>query len=247
MIYALIRVINELALPPLGPFALLIVAFLLRTRLRRASGALALLACVWMFAFSLPGTYRWLRSPWPNVPERIAPPYPPAEAIVVLGGGRYLDAPEYGGDTAGPSTLERLRYGAKLHRETGLPLLVSGGKQGDFGTRTEAEIMQEILATEYQLSAKWVENQSQDTRSNAEFSAQLLRKANITRIFLVTHEMHMARAQQEFEQQGLQVVPMTTGFSRPDATSIHLWIPSFYGLSLCRYWLQEKLAPLNPF
>ena len=51
-----------------------------------------------------------------------------AQAIVVLGGGRYRDAPEYGGDTVGEATLVRLRYAAKLHRETGLPLLVTGGK-----------------------------------------------------------------------------------------------------------------------
>src|SRR5580765_1139325 len=129
----LLRLITELVLPPIGPFVLLVMAFGLRLRQPRSSIVLALLACAWIGVFSLPGTYRWLRSPWPEHPSNISLPYPPAEAIVVLGGGRYLDAPEYGGDTAGPSTLERLRYGAKLGRETRLPILVSGGKPGGFG------------------------------------------------------------------------------------------------------------------
>ena len=40
------------------------------------------------------------------------------EAIVVLGGGRRAHAPEYEGETVSPATLERMRYGARLHRET---------------------------------------------------------------------------------------------------------------------------------
>ena len=50
-----------------------------------------------------------------------------AQAIVVLGGGLYFDTPEYGGDTVGGSTLERLRYAATIARKTNLPVLVTGG------------------------------------------------------------------------------------------------------------------------
>jgi uncharacterized SAM-binding protein YcdF (DUF218 family) len=246
MPYPLLRLIQELVLPPLGPFALLALAFFLRARLHRIGLALGLLAMAWMLVFSLPGTYRWLRSPWPELPERIAPPYPAADAIVVLGGGRYLGAPEYGGDTAGPSTLERVRYAAKLQRETGLPILVSGGKQGGFGSRSEAEIMQDILEGEYGLSVRWAEPDSGDTRENARNSANLLQADAIQRVLLVTHATHMPRAAQEFEDAGIHAVPMPIGFERPDETSIHLWIPSAYGLALNRTWLNEHLASLRP-
>jgi uncharacterized SAM-binding protein YcdF (DUF218 family) len=45
-------------------------------------------------------------------------PYPPiteaqlqqVQAIVILGGGTYYAAPEYGGDTVGRATLERICY-----------------------------------------------------------------------------------------------------------------------------------------
>lgn len=50
-----------------------------------------------------------------------------AQAIVVLGGGVNHDQPEFGGSSAASSTLERIRYAAYLHRETGLPIQVSGG------------------------------------------------------------------------------------------------------------------------
>ena len=48
-------------------------------------------------------------------------------AIVILGGGVRRHAAEYGGDTLGQLTLERVRYGARVARLTGLPVLVSGG------------------------------------------------------------------------------------------------------------------------
>jgi len=50
-----------------------------------------------------------------------------AQAIVVLGGGTRRNAPEYGGDTLGALTLERLRYGTVVARVTHLPMLLSGG------------------------------------------------------------------------------------------------------------------------
>lgn len=242
MPFVLLRIIQELVLPLLGPFVLLMLAFFLRRRLRRSSMVLGLAAMAWMFVFSMPGTYRWLRSPWPDLPAQIAAPYPPAEAIVVFGGGRYLHAPEYGGDTAGASTLERIRYAAKLHRETGLPILVSGGKQGGFGRRSEADIMREILESEYGLPVRWIEPESGETRENARNSAKLLRAEAIKRVLLVTHATQMPRAAQELESFEIHAVPMPTGFERPDETSTHLWVPSAYGLWLCRSWLQEQLA-----
>ena len=50
-----------------------------------------------------------------------------AEAIVILGGGTRRNAPEYGGDTLGRLTLERVRYGAQVAKLTALPVLVTGG------------------------------------------------------------------------------------------------------------------------
>jgi hypothetical protein len=43
------------------------------------------------------------------------------DAIVILGGGVRSEAIEYGGETLGRLTPERVRYGAHLTRQTGPP------------------------------------------------------------------------------------------------------------------------------
>ena len=48
-------------------------------------------------------------------------------AIIVLGGGREVLAPEYGLSSLTPEALERLRFGVWLGRETGIPVGFSGG------------------------------------------------------------------------------------------------------------------------
>ena len=45
----------------------------------------------------------------------------------MLSAGAYTGTIEYGGAPVSSTSLERLRYGARLHRLTGLPLLVTGG------------------------------------------------------------------------------------------------------------------------
>lgn len=138
-----------------------------------------------------------------------------AQAIVVLGGGRYREAPEYGGDTAGEPTLIRLRYAARLHRETRLPILVSGGTPEGAGL-SEGETMRRALGDEFAVPVRWVEGTSINTRENARHAAELLRAAGVTRILLVTHAWHMPRALAAFAPTGLAVVPAPTLFhSRP--------------------------------
>lgn len=248
MDHLLLRILSELLLPPFSPFLLLVLAFVLVVCNRRRTGVtLAVLAGMGMFVFSLVGVDNLARSPWPEVPERVAPPYPEADAIVVLGAGRYLEAPEYGGDTAAAGSLERVRYAAKLYRETQRPVLVSGGRPGGIGTRSEAEIMRDILEQEFQVPVSWVEDASEDTRQNAAHSARMLLAAGIRRIYLVTHGFHMDRAVDAFHAHGVHAVPMATGFVRPQALTALSWVPSFEGLARNRGWVYEALARLNPF
>jgi uncharacterized SAM-binding protein YcdF (DUF218 family) len=246
MAYTLQRILSELLLPPFGFTLLLFLGTLLCLRHRRTGLAIATTALLLQLATGIAALNPLLSGPPPPVPARVAPPYPPAEAIVVLGGGRYLDAPEYGGDTAGPSTLERARYAAKLHRETGLPILVSGGKPGNLGTRSEAEILRHLLEDEFGVPVRWVEDRSQETAENARYSAALLRRDGIATVMLVTHGHHMPRAHDAFAETGLAVVPMTTGFLRPEALTVFSWTPSAHGLWVNRVWLYETLAALKP-
>ena len=61
-----------------------------------------------------------------------------SQAIVLLPGGLYTNAAEYGGrDVASNNTLVRGRYVAWLHRRHGLPILVVGERAAP-SARTEA-------------------------------------------------------------------------------------------------------------
>ena len=72
---------------------------------------------------------------------------PGTTAIVVLGGGRDLLAPEYGSADLRPRSLERLRYGLWLQRETGVPVAFSGGVGWGAATgAAEADIAERIAA-----------------------------------------------------------------------------------------------------
>ena len=115
------------------------------------------------------------------------------------------------GDTVGYGTLERLRYGARLARQSRLPLLVTGG--APFGGRPEAEAMRETLEQDFGIKVRWVEAASRDTAENASLSAPMLKAAGITRIALVSHGWHLPRAIPLFEKQGLEVTPAPMAFS----------------------------------
>ena len=144
----------------------------------------------------------------------------PPTAIVILSAGRRTYAPEFGGQTADEITLERVRYGAKLARDTHLPVLVSGGAPQAEDVSL-AKIMADVLRTDYGIDAKWQESQSVNTAENAIYSADILKRAGIRRAVLVTHAWHMKRAYAAFAANGMAVVAAPTAFyGRPDDPSL---------------------------
>lgn len=125
----------------------------------------------------------------------------PRTAIVVLGGGRKLLAPEYGLSDLQPLSLDRLRFGLWLGRETGLPVMYSGGlAPGSEPGPTEAEIAARVAERDFGRALKWQEAESRDTRENANKSVALLQAQGIEHIVLVTHAYHMPRSQRNFER-----------------------------------------------
>lgn len=217
-------------LPPFNGLLLVLAGALLRRRWLVAAGL------VLLFVLSLPAVGDALLRGLEGEPLDLARPHG-AQAIVVLGGGRYRDAPEYGADTVNGYTLERLRYAARLQRQTGLPVLVSGG-QPDGGGLSEAEAMRRVLADEFGVPVRWVEGASDNTHDNATLSAALLRPDQVQRVLLVTHAWHLPRAQRAFERAGLAVVPAPTRFHREPLTARD-WLPTGYEASrlALREWL----------
>lgn len=153
-------------------------------------------------------TFPVLELPLPDNAKRRLP-----TAIVVLGAGRYTDAPEYGGDTVSRGALERLRYAAYLHRETGLPLLVTAGSP--HGERVpEAVLMQQALINDFRVPVRWVEPRARNTLEHATYVRAMLQPAGIKHVILVTHAAHMRRAVQVFTDTGFRISEAPMGFTR---------------------------------
>ena len=168
-----------------------------------------------------------------------------AEAIVVLGGGRRSNAPEYGGETVSPATLERIRYGARLHRETGLPLAVTGGVVHGEGA-PEAQLMRQTLEEDFSVDVRWVEAMSRNTEQNAALTRRLLERDGMTRVVLVTHAAHLSRAAPMFRAEGLAVLEAPTAFMAgpSEASSWRDWVPSLGALGASGFALHEHLGRL---
>lgn len=170
-------------------------------------------------------------------------------AIVVLGGGMEPFAPEYGATNLGHYSLERLRYGLWLSRETGAPLAFSGGVGWSQPKGTsEAETAARIAEQEFQRPLRWVESQSRDTRENASLTVPLLKRSGVSRILLVTHGWHMPRAKRAFDEvaatQGLTVEAAPMGLAPRLERPALEWLPSALGYTRVRNALRESVGRL---
>lgn len=162
-------------------------------------------------------------------------------AIVVLSGDFVDHAPEMGGSTVGPLTLQRLHYAARLQCESGAPLLVTGGVIGR-NRRPLADYMAQVLDQDFNRPVQWLERSSSSTRENARHSRAILRPLGIDRICLVTHGFHMVRARSAFVQQGFDVVAAPTLCLAKPAPLLRDFIPGHTALSRSLMALREWCA-----
>lgn len=167
-----------------------------------------------------------------------------AGAIVVLSAGKYKQAPEYGGDTVEESTLIRLRYGAYLHRVTGLPILVTGGYGFDPGASgpSLAHVMAATLKNDYGITDVWLEGESRTTGENALFSKKVLDKKGVKRILLVTHAWHMPRSVAIFKHVGLDVVPAPTRYTTESDSGVLQFLPNSAAMETSYIALHELVG-----
>ncbi|MEW5943769.1 MAG: YdcF family protein [Pseudomonadota bacterium] len=230
-------------LPPLN-FLLLGVAglMLLKRRPRLGRGLIAaMLALLWIFSMPAVGgrLLAYLERDANTPPDRLRD----AQLIVVLGGGTYFNAPEYGGDTVSALALERLRLAATLHRRTGLPLLVTGGNP-DGGKFPEGVLMKRALEESFGVPVRWVEAASDNTWQNAFNSRKLLPSTEVKTVVLVTHAWHMPRARRVFERAGFRVLPAGTGFHAGGKPTVLDFLPSATGLKNSSLFLHEAIGLL---
>lgn len=234
------KLISALVLPPTGLLLLALFGLWLARRHPRSGRGIAAFAVLALLALSMPPVADGLSGSHEFHAPIADADLATAEAIVVLGGGNYHDAPEYGGDTVSRWTLERIRYGVHLQRRSGLPILVTGG--APFGGRPEAEAMKEAIERDFAAKVKWAEVESRDTAENALYSVRILKAAGVKRIALVSHAAHLPRAVPMFEAQGLAVVAAPMGFKTHSPSSIANALPSTGALGASSDALREWLG-----
>lgn len=227
-------VIESLIAPPGGILVLLIIGVVLLLRGHRHSPRFLVTGVIALYLLSAPPVANFLigtLEQTPALPIDGLLHHDKRSAIVVLGGGRYPNAPEYGGDTISPTALERIRYGARLARRSGLPVLVTGGTVWNDRV-PEAELMGQTMKEDFGVPVRWIESASRTSWENALLSKPLLDDAGITQVYLVTSAWHMPRSVYAFEQAGINVIPAPTAFANtgddqdalirllPDASSL---------------------------
>jgi uncharacterized SAM-binding protein YcdF (DUF218 family) len=226
--------LQSLIFPP-GIFLLLLLLGLLLLRFRPMLAQLLLWSSL-ITGYLLSTTYisgallRQLQEYPALAPEEIATQVKQShvQAIVVLSSNGYKNAPEYGRDTVGDATLERVRYGAFLQRHSGLPMVVSGGHVLDTKGDSLAAVMAETLQHDFGVKQVWLEDRSSTTAENAIYTQQLLKEKGIDTVLLVTHSYHMPRAVEIFEKSGLKVIPAPTVLvvkGGSDAPRFMSWLP----------------------
>lgn len=233
--------VKALVLPPTGPLLLALAGLAITLRRPRLGRWIAFAGIALLLLLAMPAVAGFLVRCIDTTPAFDPSRATGAQAIVILGGGARRDAPEYGGATLSTLSLERVRYGARLARLTGLPVLVSGGsvKAGD---PVEALLMREALTREYGIPVRWVEARSRNTHENAVYSAAMLKAAGVTRIVLVVHSFDVPRARAQFEAAGIRVIPAATGIPPAVPAEAGDFLPSASGLQESYWAIYEILG-----
>lgn len=202
---SLSAVATFILIPPVNLLPMAVGGLVLARYRRRAGIAITAgaLACMWILSTGLVST-AMIRGLEDGLEPGSAAH---AQAIVILSAEVREGAPGslIAGYDVGPLTLERLRAGARLARQTGLPVLTSGGEARP-GRPSLADAMAQSLQNDFAIPTRWIENQSTDTWQNATMSAAILKKSGVDTVFLVTHAWHMRRALIAFRHTGLHVI-----------------------------------------
>lgn len=239
MSWFLTNLVSAFLLPPLNLLLVAALGLLLWKKRPRIARILLTASIALLWLLSTPFCAEMLLQQLEGKPYNVD--LRPAQAIVVLGGGTYFHAPEYGGDTISDASLQRVRYAAKLYRDNGLPILVSGGKPLG-NTLSEAQQMKRVLVEEFQVPVMWTEDASDNTQKNALASRRLLARSSINRIALVTHAWHMPRAAAAFKAAGFEVIPAPTAYTTRYQLDLLAFIPNAGALHDSKIFMHEVIG-----
>ena len=237
------NLIAAFLLPPLNLLLVALVGLLLWSKRPRVARLLLSAAFILLWLLSTPFLAQSLLHTLEGSPLKLDEKILSAGAIVVAGGGSYLNAPEYAGDTVSAASLERVRYAAHLYRNTKNPILLSGGTPAG-NSISEARLMKHVLEQEFNTPVQWLEEESNNTLENARNSSRLLQQSGIKHIYLVTHAWHMPRALMVFQAAGFEVIAAPTAFTPQHRTDLLAFVPSAEALADSQIYLHEVIGML---
>lgn len=228
--------------PPTVLITLCVVGALIALRWRLAGIAVVLAASLTLFAVATPAVASWLlRQAEAGVPQRVD--FQGAQAIVVLGGGMRTGNGAAIADRLRDRSYERLVLATDAYHDLHLPVAVSGGVSSSRHA-SEAALMKAALESEFGIPVTWTEDQSGTTWENAVFTAEILRKAGIDKIVVVTHRWHLSRALRSFERAGMQAVPWPAPETPSRGRRLSDYLPTMSGLQDSFYGLHEIIGGL---
>jgi uncharacterized SAM-binding protein YcdF (DUF218 family) len=232
--------VKLLALPPVAPLLVALAGLAVAVRRPRAGRWIAFAGVLALWLLATPAVGAFLIRLLDRTPPLALSQARDAQAIVILGGGLRHYAPEYGGLTVNGITLDRVRYGARLARETHLPILVSGGAVR--GAPPEAVLMRNVLVHEFGVPVRWIEARSRNTHENAVESAAILKRDGVSNVILVGHSFDFPRSRKEFEAAGIHVVPAPIRIPPATPREFGDFVPGISGLFMSYYACYEILG-----
>ncbi len=240
----------SLAVPPFGFVTLAFAALLLPRRHLRLRRTLVGVSVAGLILLGMPvfadRLLDALEADIPTLPAGTLPAgtlpagTPPPGAIVVLGAEirRTSSNPPV---VVGRLSLERLATAARLQRQTGLPVMISGGAlQPDLPSI--ADVMADSMRDDFLVPVKWREGRSRTTWENAQYSAEILRQEGISSVYVVTHSWHMRRAILSFRGTGIAVVPAPTPPDRRDGAILDDFLPRASTWNVSYFALHEWIG-----
>ncbi len=156
--------------------------------------------------------YKPLEESYP-VPSKLE-----GDVIIVLGGGSYNTG------VLKEDSLKRLLTGFVLHKQTGKPIILSGGS--GINRLPDAEIMKATLISfGVDLKSILLDSESTTTQENARYVRHIMEKRKYQTAILVTSAYHMRRAVKAFQKENVKVLPYPTDFKRDLRYNLYSFIP----------------------
>ncbi|MGX2956821.1 YdcF family protein [Ursidibacter arcticus] len=232
--FELTKIITTMILSPFNVLILWLFSLILaRFKFKKLSYLTTFSGIAILYIFSIPYTSQKLHDSLVTEDNLTLDDYKSAQAIVLLGGGLRDSKELFAKLATNQIAAERVRYAAYLQKQTQLPLLITGSSPN--GT-SEAAVMAQELKMFFDIPTEWIEDKAKTTKENALFSKEILEKANVKKIILVTNQWHMMRAKLLFERAGFEVLPASVGAGITPAT---------YGLNIMYFMPQSGALHSN--